>query len=253
MVRGWGCRIARGPDGSRAGRSGKMAVLFKVAGNGGAPHVRVQGPGGVAFASPGGTGEPRHGRQVLARDPDVARAGGATSSSSGPPAGRWTITALPGSPRIVSGEGRRTAVRPGSSAAACPEAAAHASSATRLAAGPGDTVTFLEQGPAVGAELGRATKPTGTLPFSRRRTGREADDRGAGSAANGLLVRARDGGHVQGLQARSSSPRRASRVVARAGRVAARVVGSRQLVRAGTASRIVVQRRRHGAALLGAT
>ena len=159
--------------GARSGVAGPVSVrlapgltvaLFKVTGATAAPAVVLKGPRGRTITTP----DPVDSKLDRANGSLVTQVAGEKATYlevASPPGGTWTVTALPGSPAILSvaeADGLPKRVAIGSVTGKGGERLLH----YRISAPDGVAVSFAEQGAAVDHTLGTATKPKGTLRFS---------------------------------------------------------------------------------------
>ncbi len=153
---------------ARAARSGYQlnlpgglpSEMVKLIGSGGAPDVTVTGPGGIDVSTDGGLQAARM-PVMIGREPAVDTTYVAILH---PPAGRYTISANPGSPAIARVLTAHTYT---------PEVHARVGgSGTRrrltysFNAQPGEKVTFVERGSGVDRQIGIAERAHGTLEFT---------------------------------------------------------------------------------------
>jgi hypothetical protein len=144
--------------------AGQTAVLLKVNGRGGPPHVHVQGPGGASFDTPTAKGQPFTDQRTWLAVPTPAESATYIALKR-PAAGRWTIAALPGSPAIASiqqAHGLPARIATGTVSGSGRTRVLH----YRVKPVAGDTVTFVERGANVEHQLGQAAKAAGDLPFT---------------------------------------------------------------------------------------
>lgn len=144
--------------------AGQTAVLFKIAGAGGAPHVHVAGPGGVAFDSPDAKGEPFTDRTRWLAIP-APRENATYVAVKRPAPGTWKITALPGSVALTSvrhADGLPGRIATGKLAGRSRQRVL----SYTVAPAAGATVTFVERGRRVEHVLGRAAGRSGSLRFT---------------------------------------------------------------------------------------
>jgi uncharacterized delta-60 repeat protein len=142
---------------------GQRTISFEVKGEGRAPTVVVTSPGGTRYVDDGSSAAPQGKGDVSILHIDRA-AETIVTVHGGPPAGRWTIATLPGSPAIT-GLATRTGLPPTRIMARVTGRGFKRSLAYTVARVPGQTVEFFEQGRTVARLLGAAHGTLGSVKF----------------------------------------------------------------------------------------
>jgi hypothetical protein len=141
--------------------AGLPATVFEVAGTDAPPRVTVSGPGGTRATTPADPAATRDGAVVFLRDAQERRTYVVIPD---PGAGRWELRLEPGSSPVASV--RSGAGLPAPRVKAAVKGRGHRRTLRwNLRSRPGQTVTFVEEGPQTGRRIATTTKRRGAVRF----------------------------------------------------------------------------------------